>query len=115
MIILRARKIRESEDQGIRNRVLDLFKYLSTRDLPLGGGISGVDEAARQSHAKNYCNGLFEFLRSIVITTQQYADSMKYFEKKFKADYGSHVYDDIVRKLDGIMKILPYGFVRVVN
>jgi Zn-dependent M32 family carboxypeptidase len=107
MIILRKTKIRESEDQKIQRMVSDLFKYLSTCDLPPGSGISEVDEIARQHHAKNYYNGLSEFLQAIVDYTRGYARSMEYFEKKYKADYASRVYDAIVRKLDGIMKVLP--------
>jgi hypothetical protein len=100
MIILR--KIEEAGDRVIRKMALDLFGFLARQNLP------PADEVvARQCYAKNYYNNLAEFLQLVGKYTRSYSNSIKQDERKYSANYYSSIYDDIARKLEGVMLKLP--------
>jgi hypothetical protein len=95
---LKESALSEADNLKIQKMAYDLFQYLA-------GKLPPPIEKKRKLHAISYYDGLAEFLEAIVNYTEGYCRSMKRDETKYKADYGSRIYEDIVHILDeAVMK-----------
>jgi len=104
MLRYQENKLSESDDQKIQKMAYDFFQYIVKRDLPSGKSIPDFDEKIRQDHAELYLSGVSEFIEAIKNFTDGYMRSMMKDEQKYKADFGSIVYDRVVNGLRAYSK-----------
>ena len=88
--------MKESYDKKIQDLAYDLFQYLAIRGLKPGQKIPEFDEAIRQKHAKQFRDGMAEFVESFGDYITGYARSWQQDQKKNNANYGGVIFEKIL-------------------